>query len=265
MSAFRRLPSFNRGALADAAERRGTANTFVTRSTYTRADYQPPVEHMLQPQLARRTAAELIGTLFLLTGVVGSGIMAENLADNDAVALIGNTLATGAILAVLITVFGPISGAHFNPAVTLAFALRGEMDIGSAAVYVAAQLAGAVTGVVLAHLMFELDVVQFSGKERHGAGQWLAEGVATFGLLATILGTLKARPGAVAAMVGLYISAGYWFTASTSFANPAVTVARAFTDTFSGIAPGDAPAFIVAQLVGAVAATGLFAWLLVEK
>ena len=219
---------------------------------------------MSSASLAKKTVAEMIGTLLLLAGVVGSGIMAESLADNDAVALIGNTLATGAILAVLITIFGPVSGAHFNPAVTLAFLVRREISAATAAIYVVAQLVGALSGVVVAHLMFELDVVQFSGKERSGAGQWLAEGVATFGLLATILGTLKARPSAVAAMVGLYISAGYWFTASTSFANPAVTVARAFTDTFSGIAPSDAPAFIVAQILGALLATALFAWLLRE-
>ena len=219
---------------------------------------------MPSASLAKKTVAEMIGTLLLLAGVVGSGIMAESLADNDAVALIGNTLATGAILAVLITIFGPVSGAHFNPAVTLAFLVRREISAATAAIYVVAQLIGALAGVVVAHLMFELDVVQFSGKERSGAGQWLAEGVATFGLLATILGTLKARPSAVAAMVGLYISAGYWFTASTSFANPAVTVARAFTDTFSGIAPSDVPAFIVAQILGALLATALFAWLLRE-
>lgn len=217
---------------------------------------------MRSASTAKKIAAELVGTLFLLAGVVGSGVMADNLADNDAVALIGNTLATGAILAVLITVFAPISGAHFNPAVTLAFLLRREITARLGAVYVAAQLVGGLAGVALAHLMFELDVLQFSGKERSGSGQWLAEGVAAFGLLATILGTLKARPNAVAAMVGLYISAGYWFTASTSFANPAVTVARAFTDTFSGIALADAPAFIVAQLAGALLATGFFAWLL---
>lgn len=215
--------------------------------------------------LARKTVAELLGTLLLLATVVGSGIMAEGLAKSDAVALLGNTIATGAILAVLITIFGPISGAHFNPAVTLAFLVRREIRPGVAAIYLLAQLVGALAGVVLAHLMFELDVVQFSAKERSGGGQWLAEGVATFGLVATILGTLKARPSAVAAMVGLYISAGYWFTASTSFANPAVTVARAFTDTFSGIAPNDAPHFIVMQIVGASMATGLFAWLLRES
>ena len=213
--------------------------------------------------LARKLIAEALGTMLLLATVVGSGIMAENLAaGNDAIALLGNTLATGAILAVLITALGPLSGAHFNPAVTLAFLIRRQIGSGLAAAYIAVQLVAALAGVALAHLMFEVEVVQFGAQARTGAGQWLAEAVATFGLVATILATLQARPGAVAAMVGLYISAGYWFTASTSFANPAVTVARSFTDTFSGIAPADAPAFIVAQLVGAVLATTLCAWLL---
>ncbi len=213
--------------------------------------------------LARKLIAEALGTMLLLATVVGSGIMAENLAaGNDAIALLGNTLATGAILAVLITALGPLSGAHFNPAVTLAFLIRRQIGAGLAAAYIAVQLVAALAGVALAHLMFEVEVVQFGAQARTGAGQWLAEAVATFGLVATILATLQARPGAVAAMVGLYISAGYWFTASTSFANPAVTVARSFTDTFSGIAPADAPAFIVAQLVGAVLATTLCGWLL---
>ena len=213
--------------------------------------------------LARKLIAEALGTMLLLATVVGSGIMAENLAaGNDAIALLGNTLATGAILAVLITALGPLSGAHFNPAVTLAFLIRRQIGSGLAAAYIAVQLVAALAGVALAHLMFEVEVVQFGAQARTGAGQWLAEAVATFGLVATILATLQARPGAVAAMVGLYISAGYWFTASTSFANPAVTAARSFTDTFSGIAPADAPAFIVAQLVGAVLATTLCGWLL---
>ena len=216
--------------------------------------------------VARKLVAEALGTLMLLATVVGSGIMAENLADgNDAVALLGNTLATGAILAVLITMLAPISGAHFNPAVTLSFLFRREIGLGMAAAYVGVQVVGGLLGAALAHLMFDMDVVQVATRARTGAGQWLAEGVATFGLVATILATLKARPSAVAAMVGLYISAGYWFTASTSFANPAVTVARSFTDTFSGIAPADAPAFIVAQFVGAVLATGLMAWLLRDR
>ena len=217
-------------------------------------------------ELPRKLLAEGLGTLLLLATVVGSGIMAENLADgNDAVALLGNTLATGAILAVLITMLGPISGAHFNPAVTLSFLFRREIGPGLAAAYVGVQVMGGLLGAALAHLMFDMDIVQVSTRARTGVGQWLAEGVATFGLVATILATLKARPSAVAAMVGLYISAGYWFTASTSFANPAVTVARSFTDTFSGIAPVDAPAFIVAQFVGAAVATGLMAWLLKDR
>lgn len=212
--------------------------------------------------MARQLAAEFIGTLFLLAAVVGSGIMGEALAGgNDAIALLGNTAATGAMLAVLITVFGPISGAHFNPAVTLAFVLRREIAGGLAAAYVIAQVLGGLAGMVLAHAMFDQDLLQSATKARTGAGQWLAEGVATFGLVATILGTLRARPSAVPAMVGLYITAGYWFTASTSFANPAVTLARAWTDTFSGILPAHAPAFVLAQLVGAAAAVALFRWL----
>ena len=210
----------------------------------------------------RALAAECVGTLFLLATVVGSGIMGEALAaGNDALALLGNAVATGAMLVVLITVFGPISGAHFNPAVTLAFLLRGEITGGRAFAYVVAQALGGLAGMLLAHAMFDLELLQAATNSRTGLGQWLAEGVATFGLVATILGTLRARPNAVAAMVGLYITAGYWFTASTSFANPAVTLARAFTDTFSGILPAHAPAFVAAQLVGAVAAVALFRWL----
>ena len=212
--------------------------------------------------MSRPLAAEFIGTLFLLAAVVGSGIMGEALAGgNDAIALLGNTAATGAMLAVLITVFGPTSGAHFNPAVTLAFVLRREIAGGLAVAYVIAQVLGGLAGMMLAHAMFDLDLLQSATKARAGAGQWLAEGVATFGLVATILGTLRARPSAVPAMVGLYITAGYWFTASTSFANPAVTLARAWTDTFSGILPAHAPAFVLAQLVGAAAAVALFRWL----
>lgn len=213
----------------------------------------------------RALIAEALGTLLLLATVVGSGIMGETLAGgNDALALLGNTLATGAILVVLITMFAPISGAHFNPAVTLALLLRRQLRAARAAAFIGAQVVGAVGGTVLAHLMFDMEPLQVATKVRSGGGQWLAEGVATFGLVATILATSKARPAAVAAMVGLYISAGYWFTASTSFANPAVTVARSLTDTFSGIAPADAPAFIAAQLVGAVVAVALFGWLLGE-
>ena len=210
----------------------------------------------------RQLAAEFIGTLFLLAAVIGSGIMGEALAGgNDAIALLGNTAATGAMLAVLITVFGPISGAHFNPAVTLAFMLRREIAGNLAAAYILAQVLGGLAGMALAHAMFDLDLLQSGTKARSGTGQWLAEAVATFGLVATILGTLRARPRAVPAMVGLYITAGYWFTASTSFANPAVTLARAWTDTFSGILPAHAPAFVLAQLVGAAAAVALFRWL----
>lgn len=217
-------------------------------------------------ELPRKLVGEGLGTLLLLAAVIGSGIMAENLADgNDAVALLGNTLATGAILAVLITMLGPISGAHFNPAVTMVFLVRREIGAKTAAAYLLVQIAGGVAGAVLAHAMFDMDLVQASTKARTGFGQWLAEGVATFGLVATILATLKARPSAVAAMVGLYISAGYWFTASTAFANPAVTLARSFTDTFSGIALADAPAFLAAQIGGAATATGLMAWLLKDS
>lgn len=211
---------------------------------------------------ARELVAEALGTSLLLATVVGSGIMGQNLAaGNDGIVLLGNTLATGAILTVLITCLGPVSGAHLNPAVTAAFLLRGEIGGGKAAAYGVAQFLAALAGVALAHAMFEVELAQISAKERAGPGQWLSEGVATFGLIATILATRKARPSAVAAMVGLYISAGYWFTASTSFANPAVTVGRMFTDTFSGIAPRDAPAFLAAQLAGAAAATWLFGWL----
>jgi len=214
-------------------------------------------------QLSRRLAAEAVGTALLLAIVVGSGIMGERLSGgNDAIALLGNTLATGAGLVVLILMFGPISGAHFNPAVTLAFLLRREITPVHAGLYVIVQVAAAVLGVVLAHLMFDAAVLQTSAKVRTGGGQWLAEVVATFGLVATILLVLRARAETVPYAVGLYISAGYWFTASTSFANPAVTVGRTLTDTFSGIRPADAPAFIAAQIVGAMIATLLCGWLL---
>jgi len=214
--------------------------------------------------LPRRLAAESLGTAFLLAGVVGSGIMGEALAGgNTAVALLGNTLATGAILAVLILILGPISGAHLNPAVTLAFLLRRAIQPGEAGLYVVVQLAGAVAGTAAAHVMFGEPLFLASTTARTGLGQWTGEVVATFGLVATILGCLRARPGAVPYAVGLFIAAGYWFTSSTSFANPAVTAARAFTDTFSGIVPAHAPAFVACQLVGAVLATAVFGWLLV--
>ncbi|NVE95363.1 aquaporin [Altererythrobacter lutimaris] len=205
--------------------------------------------------LARKLAAEGLGTLLLVATVVGSGIMAETLAGgNLAVALLGNTIATGAILYVLITMLGPVSGAHFNPAVTLAFLLRKEIAPLLACAFVAVQCAGGVAGTVLAHAMFEQPLIQQSLTVRTGAGQWLSEGVATFALVLTILGTLAARPSAVPSAVALVITAGYWFTASTSFANPAVAIARSLSDTFSGIAPADVAAFIAAQCLGAVAA-----------
>ena len=212
----------------------------------------------------RRHAAEGVGTAFLVATVVGSGIMAETLADDTAVALLGNTVATGAILVVLITVLGPVSGAHFNPAVTLAFAVRRELPPARAATYVAVQVAGGVAGTVVAHLMFEQPLLQLSGTARAGPAQWCAELVATFGLVATILAGLRFRPAAVPWLVGLYISAAYWFTASTSFANPAVTLARSLSDTFSGIRPVDVPAFLLAQAAGALLAALAVRWLLRE-
>lgn len=215
------------------------------------------------PDLARRLAAEFVGTAGLLATVVGSGIMAERLSGgNVAVALLGNTIPTGAILVVLILVFAPVSGAHFNPAVSLAFFARRELPALETAFYVAFQVAGGLTGVAAAHLMFEQGVLQVSLNARDGPAQWFSEGIATFGLVATILGTLRWRPEAVAYAVGLFISAGYWFTASTSFANPAVAVARSFTDTFTGIRPVDAPGFIVAECVGALLAVAFMSWLL---
>jgi glycerol uptake facilitator-like aquaporin len=214
------------------------------------------------PQISQRAVAEFLATAFLLMTVVGSGIMAQRLSGgNEALALLCNTLPTGAILVVLILIFAPVSGAHFNPAVTLAFALRGEIAWPLAALYLAAQIAGGIVGVWIAHLMFELPVWQFSAHVRTGPGQWLAEAVATFGLLSTIFGCVVRAPGAVAYAVGLYITAAYWFTASTSFANPAVTIARALSDTFAGIAPNGVVAFIVAQLCGAVLAMALARWL----
>jgi glycerol uptake facilitator-like aquaporin len=224
------------------------------------ASLEPPLGGF---NLARRLAAEVLGTALLLAVVVGSGIMGERLSGgNQAVALLANTLATGAGLVVLITVFGPISGAHFNPAVTLVFAIRGEIRAGAASAYVAAQAAGGVLGVWSAHAMFAEPVWQVSTKLRDGPAQAFSEFVATFGLILTILGTLRFRPQSTPAAVGLYIAAAYWFTASTSFANPAVTLARSLSDTFAGIAPGSAPAFVAAQLAGALAAAGLCKWLL---
>ena len=192
----------------------------------------------------------------------GSGIMAQKLAGgNVALALLCNTIPTGAILAVLILVVGPISGAHFNPAVSLAFSIRGELHWSMAVAYIAAQIIGAVVGVWAAHLMFELPLLQLSLTQRTGAGQWLAEGIATFGLLLTILGCAARTPNAIPYAVGLYITSAYWFTASTSFANPAVTIARSLSDTFAGIAPAGVVAFILAQFGGAIAALAIARWL----
>lgn len=214
------------------------------------------------PSLARRAVAEALGTAFLLATVIGSGIMAQRLSGgNDALALLCNTLPTGAILTVLILIFGPVSGAHFNPAVSLAFALRGELPWPMTLIYVGVQLCGAVIGVWAAHLMFELPVWQFSTHVRTATGQWIAEAVATFGLLLTILGCVARAPSAAAYAVGLYITAAYWFTASTSFANPAVTFARALSDTFAGIAPGGVLAFVIAQMIGMLVAVGISRWL----
>src|SRR4051794_9727861 len=214
------------------------------------------------PSLAQRVFAEWLGTAFLLAAVVGSGIMAAKLAGgNAALALLCNTLPTGAILAVLILTFGSVSGAHFNPAVSIAFALRGELPPLATAVYIAAQLLGAIAGVWTAHLMFELPLWQFSVTVRTGPGQWLAESVATFGLLVTIFGCMARTPSAVPYAVGLYITSAYWVTASTSFANSAVTIARSFSDTFAGIAPAGVAAFILGQCAGMLAAVILSRWL----
>ena len=210
--------------------------------------------------LARRLLAEVLGSALLLATVVGSGIMGDRLAGgNVAIALLGNTIPTGAMLVVLILIFGPVSGAHFNPAVTLSLALRRDFAWAQLLPYAAAQLGGAILGVWVAHLMFDLPVLQLSQHVRSGTGQWFAEAVATFGLLLTIYGCIAKAPAAVPYAVGLYITAAYWFTASTSFANPAVTIARSLSDTFAGIAPSSAPGFIIAQLIGMAAATGLAA------
>jgi glycerol uptake facilitator-like aquaporin len=205
--------------------------------------------------LSRRLAAEGVGAFYLFATVIGSGIMAENLSrGNEAVALLGNTIATGAILFVLIAMLGPISGAHLNPAVSLVAALRRELAWRDAAAYAAIQLAFGILGAWAAHLMFDLPALQLSVKARTGLGQWTGEAIATFGLILTILGTSRHRPALVPASVALYISAAYWFTSSTSFANPAITVARSLSDSFAGIAPADVPPFVAAQLGGALLA-----------
>ena len=214
------------------------------------------------PPLGRRLAAEGLGSFFLFATVIGSGIMAEALSGgNVAIALLGNTLATGAMLFVLITMLGPISGAHMNPAVSLVAAARGELRWTDAAAYIVVQLLLGILGAWAAHLMFDLPMLQYSVKARTGVGQWLGEGIATFGLVLTILGTVKHRQAWVPASVALYITAAYWFTSSTSFANPAITVARSLSDTFAGIAPHDVPLFIAAQLTGAAVAAMLARWL----
>jgi glycerol uptake facilitator-like aquaporin len=214
------------------------------------------------PPLGQRLGAEALGTAFLLAAVVGSGIMAQRLSGgNQALALLGNTLPTGAILAVLILIFAPVSGAHFNPVVTLAFALRRELSWRDAGAYVAVQFVAAILGVWAAHLMFELPMWQVSTTVRAGHAQWFAELIASFGLLLTILGCVARAPPSTAYAVGRYITAAYWFTASTSFANPAVTVARSLSDTFAGIAPGGVLPFMVAQTVGATAAAVVGRWL----
>jgi len=215
--------------------------------------------------MLRKLIAEWIGTFSLLATVVGSGIMAERLAGgNVAIALLGNTIPTGAILVVLILVFGPISGAHLNPAVTLAFAIRREISVKISTLYVLAQIVGGISGVLVAHVMFDNPLIDPSTTVRTGIGQWVGEFVATFGLVGTILGCLKARPQAVPYAVGLYITAAYWFTSSTSFANPAVTIARGFSNTFAGIQPSDIAAFVGLQLLAACLATFFFKWLLEE-
>jgi glycerol uptake facilitator-like aquaporin len=212
--------------------------------------------------LPRRLVAEALGTALLVATVVGSGIMAESLTKDVALALLGNTLPTGAILVVLIAIFGPISGAHFNPAVSLVFALKRELTPRDALLYMAVQIIGGIVGTMMAHAMFALPLLDASLKMRTGGAQWLAEGVAAFGLIATILAGLRFDRPAIPWLVGLYITAAYWFTSSTSFANPAVAIARSMTNSFSGIRPADLPGFIVAEFCGAIAALMLMSWLL---
>ena len=217
---------------------------------------------MQEFDLSRRLASEALGTGLLVAAVVGSGIMAESLTKDVALALLGNTLPTGAILVVLITILGPISGAHLNPAVSLVFALKGELAPREALLYIVAQIAGGILGTIVAHAMFALPLIDASLKMRTGGAQWLAEGVAAFGLVATILAGIRFERASVPWLVGLYITAAYWFTSSTSFANPAVAIARSMTNTFSGIRPVDLPGFIAAELCGAVASLLLMSWLL---
>ncbi|CAM5773338.1 glycerol uptake transporter protein [Labrys miyagiensis] len=216
----------------------------------------------MKADLSRRLVAEFLGSAFLVATVVGSGIMAESLARDAAIALLANTLATGAVLVVLIKIFGPFSGAHFNPAVSLVFALRGEIGARDAGLYVLAQILGGIIGTWATHLMFALPLLETSLKVRTGGGQWFSEAVATFGLVTTILAGLRFERQSVPWLVGLYITAAYWFTASTSFANPAVAIARSLTNTFAGIRPLDVPGFILAELIGAALALVLMGWLM---
>jgi glycerol uptake facilitator-like aquaporin len=220
---------------------------------------------MSEFDLPRRLAAEALGTAILVATVVGSGIMAETLTKDIALALLGNTLPTGAILVVLISILGPISGAHFNPVVSLVFAIRRELTPREALLYIAVQVAGGIAGTIMAHAMFGLPLVDASLKVRTGGAQWFAEAVAAFGLVATILAGIRFNRPAVPWLVGLYITAAYWFTASTSFANPAVAIARSMTNTFSGIRPADLPGFIVAETAGALIALAFMGWLLRER
>jgi len=212
--------------------------------------------------LPRRLVAETLGTAILVATVVGSGIMAETLTKDVALALLGNTLPTGAILVVLITLLGPISGAHFNPVVSTVFALRRELLASEALLYIAAQVAGGILGTIIAHIMFDMPLLAASLKTRTGSAQWFSEAVAAFGLIVTILGGIRFARESVPWLVGLYTTAAYWFTASTSFANPAVAIARSLTNTFSGIRPADLPGFIGAEFIGALLGLALMNWLL---
>ena len=212
--------------------------------------------------LKRRLVSEAVGTAMLVCAVVGSGIMADNLTDDVALALLANTLATGAALVVLISILGPISGAHFNPAVTMVMVMRRAQNAAEGARYALSQIVGGIVGTMMAHMMFSLPLLSLSTRVRDGAAQWFSEGVAAFGLVLVILAGLQFRKDAIASLVGLYIIAAYWFTASTSFANPAVAIARAFTDTFAGIRPIDVPEFVAAEIAGSLLAMGLCAWLL---
>ena len=220
---------------------------------------------MSEFDVTRRATAEALGTALLVATVVGSGIMAQTLTGDVALQLLGNTIPTGAMLVVLITLLGPISGAHFNPAVSLVFTLRGDLTKSDFVIYTIAQILGGIVGVIVAHAMFHVPLIETSEKIRTGLPQWFAESVASFGLVVTILGGLQFARTAIPVLVGLYITAAYWFTASTSFANPAVAIARSFTNTFSGIAPENLLGFIGAELVGALLALAFMTWLLAPQ